>query len=1264
MALSTKSVLNLDNLQNLFNPDSTLGTAPVFSFDLESVPGAGQQGSLIVTFTLKDGVPDYWYAQAPGQPVDDQLTQLFNDNQATKSLKAKVKINWSSDGTNVSIKVPEQTVQVTYENSEGLAFDAEYTNDNTLNNVISVSEDSEGGPQLDLNLVGLFASVQTMDLSSFFDIETVPEGSLRYTDTYHLTVDFEGLDIQAAASQDSKSAQPFSAIQSIFKVSNSTAPVMYAENVLVNEADGTATITVNLSSASENDISGFWAATPYRYGYLTDDNTLTYAENVSPSDFGETDNLPSGNFFIAAGETSTTFTINIANDGQREGTEHSLIYVAAADDVTGVTLDHGSRYPQLSIENSDTFNDVLNISLDTLWRMSWDNRTWTIRGDDTDTVRLVGYESSYTQSDGNLYEYFEPFRKNGSQTIDGVEYDIYDLWDARVLIESGVTVIFKKRDLGKVASGENESPNFWYRYKTVNEEQTGVFGKVRDSWDGDGDSITFSIDTSYGDGALFDIDSETGELTWKIAPDYESPTSANAFGISDFSNADGWQMRNYNQYKVKVIGNDGSGEANAETTQMLYIDVRNIPEGTFDGNRVPFFRDMWGEETQFIDDASDQSIKIKGFDLDFDPLTWKILGVWASGDEGGKGWGNLWGNYFGRPVSDAPLQVDSNGVLSPKTTLNYEDGYTRYEVMFQITDGKSDPITKQYHFTLKDSIADGTFEVIGHAHVSGYLSGATVWQDINDDGIQDASEPFATTDGRGQFKLSLNKATQDSPILLKGGLDMGTGMMNDKVIKINSDLAFSANRDWGEYSLTPLSHLTLEVQNLDRSINDKTALIDISKALGFENGWVEGEGNYHGHPFYTLNSSWFKNYPGDWDVHQLNLFIAANMVNIIGDVAAKGALTITNQALSDIIAKAVATTGAASVANVTLTATQIQTLTQAAYDAAMESIAELVTGQTAFDGFRLGKANPVTITDHEISSDGVITKVIHTPGYSASNGVLTMDSDVIEINQSTLQGALNLESGSKGLLVEVSVGSLPTTSESIQFSGKLIDGTDNVVDLGERAIEVRFNVTVDPTQEVGSANYIYVPDSEDITVIYTGEDGNVTETTINQDGAMVTIELPQSGGAPILKVDILQVFEKGMPKTDLASYFADATGSSGQYYSELNFAGSSLQTSDGQAFTKVIAPFSVADSPVSVAYISDITINESRGWAQLEVSLSKAAEEDFVINYKFEGGDATRDEDYWWWSDQDGYRQITFLKGQKNAIINLDVRNDDVAEST
>ena len=294
LALSTRTHLNLDNLQNLFNPDSTSGTAPVFTFDLESIPGAGQQGSLIVTFTLKDGLPDYWYYPGPGQIADETTAALQRDNKATKSLKAKVKINWSSDGTSVDIKVPAQTVQVTYENSEGLLFDAEYTNENTLSDVISVTQDSNGSSQLNLNLVSLFAGAQSMDLSGFFDIEEIAEGSYRQPGNYNLTVDFDGLDIQAAASQDSKSAQPFSAIQSIFYVSNNTNPIIYAENVTVNESDGLATITVNISEASENDISGFWVATEYRYGYLTDDNTLTYAENVSPADFGETNNLPAG----------------------------------------------------------------------------------------------------------------------------------------------------------------------------------------------------------------------------------------------------------------------------------------------------------------------------------------------------------------------------------------------------------------------------------------------------------------------------------------------------------------------------------------------------------------------------------------------------------------------------------------------------------------------------------------------------------------------------------------------------------------------------------------------------------------------------------------------------------------------------------------------------------------------------------------------------------------------------------------------------------
>ena len=62
MALGTESVLDYTNLQNLFSSDPSTGKAPVFSFGLKSIPEAGQQGTIIVKFALKDGYPDYWYA--------------------------------------------------------------------------------------------------------------------------------------------------------------------------------------------------------------------------------------------------------------------------------------------------------------------------------------------------------------------------------------------------------------------------------------------------------------------------------------------------------------------------------------------------------------------------------------------------------------------------------------------------------------------------------------------------------------------------------------------------------------------------------------------------------------------------------------------------------------------------------------------------------------------------------------------------------------------------------------------------------------------------------------------------------------------------------------------------------------------------------------------------------------------------------------------------------------------------------------------------
>ena len=962
---------------------------------------------------------------------------------------------------------------------------------------------------------------------------------------------------------------------------------------------------------------------------------------------------------IVSVKETWTYTDENGTEQTEEGWRNRL------ESIESIDLRDSESQINKSAGTETVFSDVLNITWDALQRMSWDNRTWTIRGDETDTVRLLGHEWTYNEG-STLKTQFEPFRFEGTTVQDGITYNKYELWDGIVLIEDGITVIYGRRELGKAVAGENESPEFWYQWKTVYENSVAVFGKVENEWDRDGDNITYSL-AETGDYQLFNIDSATGEVTFKVAPNYEAPQSTSALSIgsteADFASVDANALRSYNQYRVDVIGDDGSGEANAKTTNTLHIEVRNLPDydGYDETNKIPFFKDMWGSASRLIEDDPNQSIQIKGFDLDFDTLTWSLVGVrtWREG-ESSTLYGTMEdGSTDGIDISTAPFTLSSTGLLKPTSTLSYETDITTFQVYVTITDGKSSAVGKEYYFEVEDTIDDGTLVVRGKlmngAHT---ITQATVWQDLDNDGVQDGSEPTATSDFYGNFNLSLKKSSTDAPIIAKGGVNTDTGLANSSVLKINSNLKEVLDRDWGEYSLSPTSSISIAMQNLDRSIVDRDSTLDILKAFGMDPLWHEGDGNFYGSRFWNIkNNIKATSTISDWDAFNLNIFTLNNLLSTLGDSFAIAANQIITDALADVNSSVSSTANVSGYSAASLTNTQIASVKAAAYDAMFDAIAEMISGKSSFDGFRLSENNPIKITDHEGSKN-----VIHTPQHSVDAGVLTLDTSNSEINQAELQSALNLEAGAKGLLIEVELGTLPQTAQTIEFKGVLIDGDNSTVDVGERGIDIRFQVIIDPSNEVGAFNYAYVPDSSDITVIYTGEDGTPVTTTVEQSGNMITVAT-NAQGVPVMSVDFNEVFARGIPQTDLSTYFTTTTASNGQYYLELDFAGSSLQTSSGDAFTKVVAPFKVASNPTPVAYVNDITVSESRGWNQLKISLSKPATETFTIDYVFTGGDATRNDDYWWWSDQSGYRQITFVEGQSVAVVNLDVRDDSTVES-
>ena len=91
------------------------------------------------------------------------------------------------------------------------------------------------------------------------------------------------------------------------------------------------------------------------------------------------------------------------------------------------------------------------------------------------------------------------------------------------------------------------------------EENTTAAVYTATATDADGDAITYTL--SGADAALFDIDPTTGEVTFKTAPDFETPGDANTDNI----------------YDIIVTASDGTNT----TDQAVAITVTNLDDQIF-----------------------------------------------------------------------------------------------------------------------------------------------------------------------------------------------------------------------------------------------------------------------------------------------------------------------------------------------------------------------------------------------------------------------------------------------------------------------------------------------------------------------------------------------------------------------------------------------------------------------------------------------------------------------------------------------------------
>jgi len=310
---------------------------------------------------------------------------------------------------------------------------------------------------------------------------------------------------------------------------------------------------------------------------------------------------------------------------------------------------------------------------------------------------------------------------------------------------------------------ENSSPVFTSNSSfTVAENQTSA--ATITATDADNDSISFSL--SGTDADSFAIAS-SGALTFNNAPDYETKES----------------------YSLIVIASDGT----SSVSQTITITISNV-------NEVPQISAL--SSTLSPDENQTSIVTVSASDPDANTsLTYSVSGTDSS-----------------------LFSISSSGALTFKTAPDYEtpgdaDADNSYQINVVVSDG-SLSVTQAITIQVQN-VAD----LISGVAVDGYVAGATVFQDLNNDGDLDSGEPSAATNSLGSFSLNLSSVNINAPVRIYNGFDLASNEIHPSVMDISVS-------ETGSYIVTPISTLVGRLKIEDTSLSAMVPQSMIAGALG------------------------------------------------------------------------------------------------------------------------------------------------------------------------------------------------------------------------------------------------------------------------------------------------------------------------------------------------------------------------------------------------------------------------------------------------
>uniref|UniRef100_UPI004048BC5C VCBS domain-containing protein n=1 Tax=Polynucleobacter sp. TaxID=2029855 RepID=UPI004048BC5C len=562
------------------------------------------------------------------------------------------------------------------------------------------------------------------------------------------------------------------------------------------------------------------------------------------------------------------------------------------------------------------------------------------------------------------------------------------------------------------------------------------------------------------------------------------------------------------------------------------------------------------------------------------------------------------------------------GAVTLKSAANYEVKAS-YQFIVSVTDSAG-AIDIQGVTLSVTNVAEAYSGTI----VDGYVAGATIFQDLNNNNALDSGEPNAVTNAVGQFSLAGVVSSANAPIKMITGFDIGTNAPIVTTLGAPSGVV-------GAAIASPLSTITSLASANQPDVSLDNVVARLGSYVGLSGSTLQTLSLLTDDPIAKLLST----NSGEAAAAK-ELFAANQLMMSMSHITGAVTKYIAEQVDSDIQTYL----SSQGVNNVDALGS-LDAYEKVGTDAVFSQVAQAIAAPTVASEnvFQL-KSNFVSLIDYNPATGETAT---HRIGLSTDANVATIAFNNGALNQQNLANAVNNSGSYQSPYINVELQKIASGSGSTSVTVKLVDGADGTRSGGEREVGITANLT---WASDGNSATFTLP-TQSLSGYYYDTSGNRYDLSLeNVDSDLLSLSASGVDVPASLNIKLQSMLAK------LSAISPGSLLGAGEFHLSVS---SSLPLVDahGANIDSFAVPIEISSTPAVTVFAADATVQEADVSKTVTLYLSEARDTDVTVNYHLGGGTATSGNDYTATSGT-----LTIAAGLTSGSISLPILADSAAE--